>query len=495
MRTMAGVRRMMGLTVGLVLVGTIAAGCDGGDFGGFAVAPTATPTPPPPVVITLRQIGIRRAHEPNIPGFTNADDIRLLITVDDGSGEPETRLVPPEGASPFKVKVGQPVQIDQVVFRAPSAGERLRLTIVAIEEDDPSWIGPVVGIAAGVVGGAPGVLFAEALLSNPAALEALGGNDPVGYYEAVWYAQDGWGSGRYEAVGKRDLLLWFDVEVGGEVRRLVSGAPATPSPTIPTRPPGLTPTPALLTSTPTTPSATPTPTLRMLLAPPAATPTATPRPTATATPTPTRQPPTPTPTLRFLPTATPTATPIPTPQPGEPTILVIVRPTGVRVVDDHDPFTGAGEIYVVVAMSDLDGPLTEAANDQSTLSLSDGEAGLFDDLAVGVSAPSSNIRLYLGVWEQDSPGCYPAFSEHLLSGLQQWTFDAFVADIFSSLTSCGDDLVGHTTFQLAPDVKNWSSGSEAVSTAEGIVTSQRYENTVGDSVVTFYVEVLVTTGP
>ena len=476
-RTMVGIHRIMGLTVGLMLVGTVAAGCDGGDSGGLRVAPTATPMPPP-VAITLRQIGITRSHEFEIFSGANADDIRLLVTVDDGSGQPETRVVPPEGASPFKVRVGQPVQLNQVVFRAPSAGQHLRLTIVAIEEDDSSWIGPLIGAAAAVASGGTALVVAASVLADPTVQDVLGGgNDPVGFYEAVWFPQDRWGSGRYEAVGSQDLLLWFDVEVGGEVRRQVSGAP---------RP---TPTPELSAPTPTTQSATPTPTL------PAATPTATPRPTPTAMPTPTRQPPTPTPTLRFLPTATPTATATPTPEPGEPTILVIVRPTRVRVLDDHDPFlAGNGEIYVVVAGSDADGPLSWAANAQTTLSLSAGEEGLlFSEISVGVSPPSSNIRVYLGVWEQDNPQCYPSFEAQLPLG-PQLTFDAFVESV-ASLPSCGDDLVGQITFQLAPEVDNWSSGSDVATTGEGVVTSQVHQRTVGDSVVTFEVTVVVTTEP
>lgn len=391
-------------------------------------APSATPTPipNPPVTITLRQIGIRRPHETF--GF-DADDIRLLVTVDDGSGQPEVRIVPPEGAAPFKVKVDEPAQVNQVVFRAPSAGERLRLTIVAIEEDDASWIGPVAAAATVASGGT--LMIAAAILADPSVQEALGGNDPVGYYEAVWYPQDRWGSGRYEAVGNQDLLLWFDINVGGEVRRLVSGAPETPSPT-PTRP-GLTPTPT-------------------------------------------------------LPTPTPMA------EPDYPSnVAVVVRPTGVRVSDDRDPFTGAGEIYVVVAVSDEDGPLSVGTNAPSPLSLNDGDSGFIDDVQAGVAAPGSNIRVYLGVWEQDSTECYASFLSRTLGGgaesLQPWTFDTFV-DSIVGLGSCGDDLIGHETFTLAADLGNWGSGSDAVRVGDGIATSQRYERPIGDSTVTLYVEVL-----
>ena len=58
----------------------------------------------------------------------------------------------------------------------------------------------------------------------PVLIDAVAGEiDQVGYYRGRWSEANDWGAGRYVAVGEQDLLLSFDVEVGGRPLREVVG--------------------------------------------------------------------------------------------------------------------------------------------------------------------------------------------------------------------------------------------------------------------------------
>lgn len=313
--------------------------------------------------------------------------------------------------------------------------------------------------------------------------------------EAVFGGGD-WDIEVESSIGFGDFSFAKRTEFSGNViESIQSRAAPTPTPRLTAtarvvRAPTATATPRI---TPTAmPTATPTPRVD-----PTPTPKPNPTPTPTRTPTPT---PSPTPTLVFLPTPTPTVTPTPTPVPGEPVTSVIVVPTNLLVLDDHDPgFAGRGEVYVVTAASDADGPVSWQGS-AITMSLGDGEQASLGGLSVIVERPLANIRVYLGIWEQDNATCYPSVSAPWAND-PQLTFESLVATV-GQLVNCGDDLVGEVTFQLSADVDNWSSGFGLVtdssvdatgSVVEVAISQTDHERQTGDAIISFGVQVVVTT--
>ena len=172
--------------------------------------------------ITLRGISTRRSHESRAQALfgQGADDIRLMVDVGDSTGV-RRNIYPPAGTPAFQVNPGEIRSMSQVVFATDSVKGTVSFTVVAVEEDDTSWVVLVVQGGALLVDPS-GVTGAVGGKIAPFVANALGGgNDAVGYYSVTWSASDNWGAARYVGVGEQDLLLTFDVEVNGVVGSIV----------------------------------------------------------------------------------------------------------------------------------------------------------------------------------------------------------------------------------------------------------------------------------
>lgn len=221
--------------LGVLLIGVLSALFPVAAACGSDTTPVVTvqSTPTTSMKITLRGISIRKSHETRVQALfgQGADDIRLMVDVGDSTGV-RRNIYPPVGAPAFQANPGETRSMSQVVFATDSVKGTVSFTVVAVEEDDTSWVVSVVQGGAllvdpsgmtGAIGGKIAPFVAKAL---------GGGNDAVGYYAVTWSASDNWGAARYVGVGEQDLLLTFDVEVNGVVgSRVVQGRTLERTPT------------------------------------------------------------------------------------------------------------------------------------------------------------------------------------------------------------------------------------------------------------------------
>ena len=387
--------------------------------------PTSTPTPPP-LTLTLKQIGTVKSHE----GFQllmGADDVYSLAVVSDGKVTQEFIL--PPGGETFQVESGIPVTVNQPLFSTASVGDYIKVTILAYDKDPDfeEWFSIVAPVASALV--APqlalpslgGVDILTVALQTGAVESAVGGGDEfIGSYEAVWRKDLGWGAGEYIAVGTQDLQLWFDIDVPGGPRRIVRSQ-ATTVPSLPT---------ATAIPSPThSPTATPTPATPLIL----------PTPTATA--------------IRA----------------GQP--VLTLRTISARILDDHEPF-GSGDVYAIAAIGvGQEVFWTSAPGNGENIQVNDGDVAALS-ASVEAIVKSETTQIYIGIWEEDHDNCFFDL-EAKLGDIFQGTLSGFASLVGSSLSSCGDDLVGEGIQTLLAE-ENWLLG--------------RHETALGDAVVIFEIE-------
>jgi hypothetical protein len=163
--------------------------------------PAPTSTPSPPLNVTLNYIGVTSAHDQE-DIWDPTGEVQLLVVITDGRATSQTFLPPTKQG--FKMGDFETKEINQRVFHTDSAGDYLKVSIVAYEIDSKTealnylTFFELMGVA-----GASELKKLYELLPQE--------DDFIGYYESIWYPGENWGTGQYNAVGVGDLRVWLSV--------------------------------------------------------------------------------------------------------------------------------------------------------------------------------------------------------------------------------------------------------------------------------------------
>ena len=179
--------------------------------------PNPAPAPPTsqlPLNVTLHYIGVNS----NLATLSAAD-IYLLVVVTDGYQQAADRFLP--AGDMFSLQNYQTVALNQTVFHTDSAGDSLKVTILAYKQNDPGWLTAILlpalaeierGLAWGDYRSAQAILTTVDQHMEKSAADFINGGDSlIGYYEDVWGTNESLGVGQYNGVGSDDFRLWFSV--------------------------------------------------------------------------------------------------------------------------------------------------------------------------------------------------------------------------------------------------------------------------------------------
>jgi len=184
------------------------------------IPPEVTSSPPSPAQPSPPFSPVPESHIPDIPlnvtidyiGVTSAHDqediwdpdgeVQLLVLITDGKETPPVSLPPDETG--FKMGDFELKKIEQRVFHTASAGEYLKVSIVAYDIDSKEKTMSYLSILEAFgLSGASSLKQLYAMLPQE--------DDRIGYYESTWYPEDNWGIGQYSAEGIEDLRVWFTI--------------------------------------------------------------------------------------------------------------------------------------------------------------------------------------------------------------------------------------------------------------------------------------------
>ena len=155
----------------------------------------------PTLNLTVHYIGVISAHDQE--DIWDPDgEIQLLVLVTDGR-ETSEASIPIDGTG-FNMGDFETQKINQRVFHTSSAGDYLKVSIVAYDIDSKKETLDYLSILEAFgVSGATSLKELYSLLPQE--------DDRIGYYESTWYAEENWGIGQYSAEGIEDLRVWFSI--------------------------------------------------------------------------------------------------------------------------------------------------------------------------------------------------------------------------------------------------------------------------------------------
>jgi hypothetical protein len=167
-----------------------------------------------PLKVTINYIGVKSNH-----AASGIADVYLLLVVTDGYQKAVSRFLPATGT--FKLDDYQTIGLNQTVFDTDSAGDSLKVCILAYKQSDPSWLPSILmpalaeierGLDWGNYRSAQEILTTVDKYKKKSTTSfASGGDSLIGYYEEVWAANESFGIGQYSGVGSDDFRLWFSV--------------------------------------------------------------------------------------------------------------------------------------------------------------------------------------------------------------------------------------------------------------------------------------------
>lgn len=180
-----------------------------------APATSSPPPPPPPLNVTIDYIGVKFDHDPlEVQG---PGDICLVIVITDGEHSIEEILPSGEGNA-FYLNDYETITLNQRVFHTASAGDYLKISILAYEDDPEGLISDVLQVGLpilGVIMGNPDIGGLSTVLSqyeeNTGKPLFENKDDYVGHYEEFWGSDESWGIGQHNAVGRDDFRVWLSV--------------------------------------------------------------------------------------------------------------------------------------------------------------------------------------------------------------------------------------------------------------------------------------------
>jgi len=180
-------------------------------------APEAPPqVSPPPLNVRIDYVGVKDAgdHEDAWAPFNG--ELQLVVVVTDGKpamGQDAT-FIPPTKQGFQQIHDFETKRIDERVFHTSSVGDYLKVSILAWDIDSKAEILNDLAILEAL--GAPGAAELRTLYSLLPEEDDL-----VGYYQHTWGADENYGIGQHEAVGKDEFgndnfwigfSIWSDEE-------------------------------------------------------------------------------------------------------------------------------------------------------------------------------------------------------------------------------------------------------------------------------------------
>lgn len=176
--------------------------------------PTAPPTSKFPLNVTLNYVGVKSNQ-----ATTGTANIYLLLVITDGYQKATSRFLP-AGAN-FSLNSYQVIPLNQMVFHTDSAGDSLKVCILAYKQNDPRWLSSILtpalaeierGLSWGDYRSAQEILTTVEKYKQKSPVSFTDGGDKLlGYYEDVWGTNESRGIGEYNAVGSDDFWLWFSI--------------------------------------------------------------------------------------------------------------------------------------------------------------------------------------------------------------------------------------------------------------------------------------------
>jgi len=174
----------------------------------------------PPLNVNIDYVGVKFDHDPE--PIQGPGDIFLIIAVSDGKHSVE-KILPPGEGSAFYLNDYESIALNQRVFHTASAGDYLKVSILAYEDDDEGLFSDLLQFGLPILG---------AIMQNPqiANLSAViaqyeeqtgkplfaNEDDYVGYYEEFWGYDESWGIGHHSAVGIDDFRVWLSIWSGSQ---------------------------------------------------------------------------------------------------------------------------------------------------------------------------------------------------------------------------------------------------------------------------------------
>lgn len=179
--------------------------------------PTDAPSKPTsgiPLNVTLDYIGVKNNLAQSGPA-----DIYFLTVISDGYATATQRFLPAEGS--YRLDTYETIEYNQDIFSTDSAGDSLKVCILAYKQNDPQWRDAILipaleeierGLNWGDYRSAEEIMTTVENHMAKSEISFTGGGDSlVGYFEDVWGTGEQRGIGQYEGVGTDDLRLWFSI--------------------------------------------------------------------------------------------------------------------------------------------------------------------------------------------------------------------------------------------------------------------------------------------
>jgi hypothetical protein len=178
--------------------------------------PSALPSPTSqlPLNVAIHYVGVKSNH-----ATSGAANVYLLLVITDGYRQATDRFLPAGGT--FSLDDYQTIKLNQTVFHTDSAGDSLKVTILAYEQNDPRWLPSILmpalaeierGLAWGDYRSAKEIMTTVDKHMKKSATDFINGGDHlIGYFEDVWGANQSFGIGQYNGVGTDDFRLWFSI--------------------------------------------------------------------------------------------------------------------------------------------------------------------------------------------------------------------------------------------------------------------------------------------
>ncbi len=182
-------------------------------------SPTPPPLPPasgPPLNVILDYVSIKSSHT---SASTASGSIYLLLVVTDGYQPVPVRFLPADGT--YSLNDYETLKLNQQIFHTASAGNSLKVCILAFQQNDPQWLTSILTPALAEI--ERGLAWAEhrsfdeimTSIENQMDKSTIdftnGGDTLIGYYENIWGTDQFLGAGQYNGVGSDDLRLWFSI--------------------------------------------------------------------------------------------------------------------------------------------------------------------------------------------------------------------------------------------------------------------------------------------
>jgi len=182
---------------------------------------TYSPPPSTPLNVRIDYIGVKDAKGHNDYGEDpSKGEIQLVIVITDGINKSQEYYIPqvtPKGLEGFKegIEDYSVKEINQKIYHTASAGDYLRLSIMAYDIDSNDNLmtdAAIVRLLSEIAGVPEAGEIMEKLVSSLPEKD----NDLLGEYEETWYPDENYGIGQYNAScldgsANPNFFVWFSI--------------------------------------------------------------------------------------------------------------------------------------------------------------------------------------------------------------------------------------------------------------------------------------------